>query len=77
VTIGRRYTLPAWPLATTLATAIGARMEPVHTPWDCADGFFEAYWRRPEAYLEESTRRGISVEQRGVTRAAEGGAQPA
>ena len=30
-------------------------------PWDCADGFFEAYWRRPEAYLDEQVRRGISV----------------
>jgi SAM-dependent methyltransferase len=44
-----------------LARAIGARMEPVPIPWDCADGFFEAYWRRPEAYLDENVRRGISV----------------
>jgi hypothetical protein len=44
-----------------LAGAIGARMEPVPIPWDCADGFFEAYWRRPEAYLDENVRRGISV----------------
>jgi SAM-dependent methyltransferase len=48
-------------LASELARTIGARMEPVLIPWDCADGFFEAYWRRPEAYLEESVRRGISV----------------
>jgi SAM-dependent methyltransferase len=48
-------------LATQLARAIGARMEPVLIPWDCADGFFEAYWRRPEAYLDENVRRGISV----------------
>jgi hypothetical protein len=48
-------------LATTLARAIGARTEPVLIPWDCADGFFEAYWRRPEAYLDENVRRGISV----------------
>ena len=48
-------------LATELARAIGARVEPVLVPWDCADGFFEAYWRRPEAYLEEHVRRGISV----------------
>jgi SAM-dependent methyltransferase len=46
---------------TGLARAIGARMEPVPIPWDCADGFFEAYWRRPEAYLDENVRRGISV----------------
>jgi SAM-dependent methyltransferase len=44
-----------------LADAIGARMEPVPIPWDCADGFFEAYWRRPEAYLDENVRRGVSV----------------
>ena len=33
----------------------------VPVPWDCADGFFEAYWRRPEAYLDDNVRRGISV----------------
>jgi len=33
----------------------------VLVPWDCADGFFEAYWRRPEAYLDDHVRRGISV----------------
>jgi SAM-dependent methyltransferase len=48
-------------LATELARAMGARMEPVLIPWDCADGFFEAYWRRPEAYLDDNVRRGISV----------------
>ena len=61
-------------LATELVRAIGARVEPVFVPWDCVDGFFEAYWRRPEAYLEENVRRGISmwarvgpeVEQRAV-----------
>jgi SAM-dependent methyltransferase len=30
-------------------------------PWDCVDGFFEAYWRRPSAYLDENVRRGTSV----------------
>jgi SAM-dependent methyltransferase len=49
------------PSLTELARAIGARIEPVLIPWDCADGFFEAYWRRPEAYLDEHVRRGISV----------------
>jgi SAM-dependent methyltransferase len=48
-------------LASELAGAIGARVEPVLIPSDCADGFFEAYWRRPEAYLDENVRRGISV----------------
>jgi SAM-dependent methyltransferase len=44
-----------------LADAIGATTHPVSIPWDCADGFFEAYWRRPQAYLEEGVRRGTSV----------------
>lgn len=45
----------------SIAASIGARMEPVLIPWDCADGFFEAYWRRPEAYLDEHVRRGCSL----------------
>src|SRR5580765_3052749 len=49
------------PSLTEQARAIGARIEPVLIPWDCADGFLEAYWRRPEAYLNEHVRRGISV----------------
>ncbi len=49
------------PSVTELAGAIGARTEPVPIPWDCADGFHEAYWRRPEAYLDEDVRRGISI----------------
>jgi SAM-dependent methyltransferase len=49
------------PSVTELARAIGARIDLVLIPWDCADGFFEAYWRRPEAYLDENVRRGVSV----------------
>ena len=49
------------PSLTELARAIRARIEPVLIPWDCADGFFEAYWRRPEAYLDDHVRRGVSV----------------
>ena len=49
------------PSLTELARAIEGRAEPVLVPWDCADGFFEAYWRRPEAYLDERVRRGVSV----------------
>lgn len=29
-------------------------------PHDCVDGFFAAYWRRPEAYLDPGVRAGIS-----------------
>jgi len=49
------------PSVSNLAGAIGARIEPVLIPWDCTDGFFEAYWRRPESYLDEKIRRGMSV----------------
>jgi SAM-dependent methyltransferase len=49
------------PSLAQLAGAIDARTEPVLIPWDCADGFFEAYWRRPEAYLDDRVRRGMSV----------------
>jgi SAM-dependent methyltransferase len=53
--------LVSWPSLPELARAIGARVEPVLVPWDCADGLFEAYWRRPEAYLDDDVRRGVSV----------------
>jgi hypothetical protein len=46
------------------ACAIEAGIEPVLIPWDCADGFFEAYSRRPEAYVDENVRRGISTRAR-------------
>jgi DNA-binding transcriptional MerR regulator len=50
-----------WPSLAGLTGAIGARAEPVLIPWDCADGLFEAYWRRPEAYLEDHVRRAVST----------------
>jgi SAM-dependent methyltransferase len=37
------------------------RIEPVPIPHDCLDGFFGAYWRRPELLLDETVRKGISV----------------
>jgi SAM-dependent methyltransferase len=43
------------------AAAIDAEIEPVPIPWDCRDGFFHAYWRRPEAYLDARVRRATSV----------------
>ena len=39
----------------------GARILPVPVPWDCRDGFYHAFWRRPEAYLDDRVRAGISV----------------
>jgi SAM-dependent methyltransferase len=37
------------------------RTKPFPIPHDCRDGFYHAFWRRPEAYLEEQVRAGISV----------------
>jgi SAM-dependent methyltransferase len=51
----------ARPSLTERAAAIGASLQPVPIPWDCTDGFFHAYWRRPEAYLLEAVRRATSV----------------
>ncbi|AUH40563.1 hypothetical protein CXR04_10165 [Streptomyces sp. CMB-StM0423] len=50
-----------WPALADLTRAIGGRAEPVLIPWDCADGFFEAHRRQPEAYLEDRVRRAVSV----------------
>ena len=50
-----------WPPLAELADAIGACAQPVPIPWDCADGIFEAYWRRPGAYLEDHVRRAVST----------------
>jgi SAM-dependent methyltransferase len=43
------------------AAAIDAETETVPIAWDCVNGFFHAYWRRPHAYLQEQVRRGTSV----------------
>ncbi len=37
------------------------KVEPLLIPHDCLDGFLGAYWRRPEAYLDESVRGGMST----------------
>jgi hypothetical protein len=45
-----------------IARHLGAgRIEPVPLAADWQDGFLMAYWRRPEAYLDETVRAGISV----------------
>jgi hypothetical protein len=36
-------------------------VRPVPVPHDCHDGFYQAYWRRPRAYLDSKVRDGISV----------------
>jgi SAM-dependent methyltransferase len=43
------------------AAALDAEVQIVPIPWDCRDGFFSAFWRRPEAYLDAAVRAGIST----------------
>ena len=45
---------------TTTAVLSPARVETVTVPKDCRDGFYAAYWQRPEAYLDPSVRASIS-----------------
>jgi SAM-dependent methyltransferase len=37
------------------------RIEPFPVPRDCLDGFAEAFWARPEAYLDSRIRAGMSA----------------
>ncbi len=50
------------PPLETVTRLIGpeAVVAPVPVPHDCTDGFFGAFWRRPEAYLDPVVRAGIS-----------------
>src|SRR5215831_3482822 len=46
---------------TTVMTHLGpATSERLLVPDDCTDGFFGAYWKRPQAYLEATVRGAIS-----------------
>jgi SAM-dependent methyltransferase len=47
-------------LGWTVAALAPARVEVVPIPHDCHDGFYAAYWRRPEAYLQRDVRDAIS-----------------
>jgi SAM-dependent methyltransferase len=51
-----------FPSLAEQAAALGdAAVAVVPIPWDCRDGFFSAFWRRPEAYLDPAVRAGIST----------------
>ena len=54
---------PRFPAIDDVAAALGghARVERIPTPGDCVDGFFEAFWRRPEALLDPSVRSAQSM----------------
>jgi len=50
-----------FPKLDDLRAALGdVQVQRVPIPHDCTDGFLGAFWRRPEAYLDPSIRRGIS-----------------
>jgi SAM-dependent methyltransferase len=59
--IAERYRVPgAW--EDELGASFGeVELRPVPVPHDCQDGFYGAYWRRPEAFLDPDVRAGISV----------------
>jgi SAM-dependent methyltransferase len=52
-----------FPAIEDVAAALGGRtrVERIATPGDCTDGFFEAFWRRPEALLDPAVRSGQSM----------------
>ena len=54
---------PRFPTISAVAAGLGGRtrVERVPTPADCADGFFEAFWNRPEALLDPAVRGSQSM----------------
>jgi SAM-dependent methyltransferase len=46
---------------TAMALGGDVSVETIPTPADCTDGFFEAYWNRPEALLDPSVRASQSM----------------
>jgi len=54
---------PRFPALDAVERALGgsARVESVPTPADCADGFFQAYWSRPELLLDPGIRASQSI----------------
>jgi len=54
---------PRFPAIDDVVDGLGgrARVERIPTPGDCVDGFFEAFWRRPEALLDSSVRGAQSM----------------
>lgn len=54
-----RLAVPLNVVAELLPGAVEIR--PVPVPHDCLDGFGGAFWRRPEAYLDETVRAGMSM----------------
>jgi SAM-dependent methyltransferase len=60
---GLALELPRFPAIDDVAAALGGRtrVERIPTPGDCLDGFFEAFWKRPEALLDPALRGAQSM----------------
>ncbi|HTA14508.1 MAG TPA: methyltransferase domain-containing protein [Solirubrobacteraceae bacterium] len=54
---------PRFPPIEEVVAALGGRtrIERIATPGDCTDGFFEAFWRRPERLLDPAVRGAQSM----------------
>jgi SAM-dependent methyltransferase len=54
---------PRFPSMESVAATLGdeVTVEKVPTPSDCLDGFFEAFWNRPEALLDPEVRASQSM----------------
>jgi len=54
---------PRFQSIESVAEALGGhtRVEHIPTPADCSDGFFEAYWNRPEGLLDPAVRAAQSM----------------
>ena len=55
--------MPRFPPIADVVSSLGGRtrVERIPTPGDCTDGFFEAFWRRPERLLDPAVRGAQSV----------------
>lgn len=55
--------MPRFPPIAEIEAALGGRtrVQRIPTPGDCTDGFFEAFWRRPESLLDPDVRSAQSV----------------
>lgn len=52
----------SFPTLSELRSALGPmEVTALPIPHDCTDGFLGAYWRRPQAFLDEAVRKGISA----------------
>jgi SAM-dependent methyltransferase len=60
--IPRRFHQPGVWVEDYLSRELGpVHLVPVPIPYDCRDGFYGAFWRRPAAYLRPEVRAGISL----------------